>query len=74
MKQDMITALSDGELSQVLNWVQAEQKLRTQKHKADTIEKIRELAQAVGISIRLDKKRGRLRTRPASNMKSNIKS
>jgi hypothetical protein len=59
MTQDAVKALSDGELEQVIGWAQAERKMRADRRKHETIVKIRELAQSVGISINLSGMRGR---------------
>jgi hypothetical protein len=59
MRQEMIAALSDGELTQVMSWVQAEQKARDGKRKAEAIAKIKQLAQSVGVAVNFGGKRGR---------------
>lgn len=69
MKQEMITALSDGELTQVMSWVQAEQKSREGKRKAEAIAKIKELAQSVGVSVNLVGMRGRPKSSQATSTK-----
>lgn len=59
MTQDMVKAMSDGELVQVIAWAQGEQKARAEKRKRETIAKIKELAQGVGVSVSLSGTRGR---------------
>ena len=59
MTQDVVTALSDGELVQVISWAQSEQKSRAEKHKQDTIAKIRELARSIEVGIKIEGTRGR---------------
>ena len=56
MTQDMVKALSDTELVQVVAWVQEEQKARAVRRKRETIAKIKEMAQEVGVSVSI--KRG----------------
>jgi len=59
MTQDMLKALSDGELVQVIAWAQGEQKARAEQRKRETIAKIKELAQGVGVSVSIAGMRGR---------------
>lgn len=59
MTQEMVKALSDAELSQVITWAQEEIKTRTEKRKQDAIAKIRALASQVGVSITIAGMRGR---------------
>jgi len=59
MTQDAVRALSDSELVNVIAWAQAEQKARAEKHKQDTIAKIRELARSIEVGIRIEGSRGR---------------
>jgi len=59
MTQDAIRALTDGELTQVVQWAQAEIKARTERRKQETIAKIKELAGAVGVSVAISGARGR---------------
>jgi hypothetical protein len=59
MTQETVTALSDKELVQVIAWAQAEQKTRSDKHKQDTIAKIRELARSIEIGVKIEGTRGR---------------
>jgi hypothetical protein len=61
MTQDVVKALSDGELVQVIAWAQAEQKERAEKRKRETIARIKELAQEVGVSVSINGVRGRPR-------------
>lgn len=42
MTRDNVKSLSDGELAQVSGWLQEEQKLRSEKRKAEAIVKIKE--------------------------------
>jgi len=59
MTQDMVKALADGELVQVIAWAQAEQQARAERRKRETIAKIKELAGAVGVSVSIAGVRGR---------------
>lgn len=59
MTQETIKALSDAELSQVLAWGQQEQSTRILKRKQEAISKIKALAETSGISITINKVRGR---------------
>jgi hypothetical protein len=59
MTQDTVRALPDSELVQVIAWAQAEQKARAEKHKQDTITKIRELARSIEVGVRIEGTRGR---------------
>lgn len=59
MTQEAIKALTDGELSQVIAWAQAEIKTRTERRKQETIAKIKELAGTVGVSVAIGGARGR---------------
>ena len=59
MTQETVKALTDSELVQVISWAQAEQKARSDKHKQDTIAKIRELARSIEIGVRIEGTRGR---------------
>ena len=59
MPQELVRALSDRDLSQVIAWAQNEEALRAEKRKHDTIAKIKELAGAVGVSVTINGKRGR---------------
>ncbi len=59
MTQDMVRALADMELTQVIAWVQDEQRVRAEQRKHDTIAKIKEMAGAAGISVSIHRKRGR---------------
>lgn len=62
MTQEAIKALTDGELSQIVAWGQAEIKARTERRKQETIAKIKELAGAVGVSVVIGGVRGRPKT------------
>jgi hypothetical protein len=42
--EEAVRALSDGELVQAEEWISAEQKVREQRRKEQTLAKIRELA------------------------------
>ncbi len=59
MTQEAVKALSDGELSQVVAWAQAEIKTRAERRKQETIAKIKELAGIVGVSVTIGGARGR---------------
>lgn len=59
MTRDMVKALPDGELAQVVAWAQEEQKERAEKRKQDTIARIRDLARSIDVNIRIEGTRGR---------------
>jgi len=59
MTQEMIRALADKDLGQVIAWAQDEAAAREDKRRHDTIAKIKELAGAVGVSVTINGKRGR---------------
>ena len=59
MTQEMIRALPDKDLSQVIAWAQDELGARAEKRRHETIAKIRELAGAVGVSVTINGRRGR---------------
>ena len=59
MTQDAVRALNDDELTQVISWAQAEIKARAERRKQETIAKIKELANAVGVSVTIAGGRGR---------------
>jgi hypothetical protein len=59
MTQEMVRALADKDLSQVIAWAQDELGARAEKRRHETIAKIRELAGAVGVSVTINGRRGR---------------
>jgi putative exporter of polyketide antibiotics len=59
MMQDNVQALSDAELVNVIKLAQEEQRVRAQKLKRDTIARIKELAQIVGVSVNIEGTRGK---------------
>jgi hypothetical protein len=59
MTPDAIAKLSDSELVQVIASAQAEQTARKEKHKQDTIAKIRELAKSIEVGVKIEGTRGR---------------
>ncbi len=59
MTQDVVKALNDTELVQVIVWAQEEIKARAELRKQETLAKIRELAQSIKVGIKIDAKRGR---------------
>jgi len=59
MTPDAIAKLSDSELVQVIASAQAEQAARKEKHKQDTIAKIRELARSIEVGVKIEGTRGR---------------
>jgi len=59
MTQEAVKQLTDGELVQVITWAQAEQKERADRRKQETIAKIKQMAQAVGVSVNIEGARGR---------------
>lgn len=59
MTQETVKALSDADLVNVIAWAQGEQKARAERRKRETIAKIKELAQTVGVSVNIAGTRGR---------------
>jgi hypothetical protein len=59
MTQEMIKALPDKDLTQVIAWAHDEVTVRAEKRRHDTIAKIKELAGAEGILLTINGKRGR---------------
>ena len=59
MTQEMVRALGDKDLSEVIAWAQDELRVRAEQRKHDTIAQIKELAGTVGVSITINGKRGR---------------
>jgi uncharacterized pyridoxal phosphate-containing UPF0001 family protein len=59
MNQEIVKALQDKELSQIIVWAEDEIRARAEKRKQDTIAKIKELAGSVGVSVSFIGKRGR---------------
>jgi hypothetical protein len=59
MTQEMLRALPDVDLTQVIAWAQAEIKARAEKRKQETISKIKELAGSVGLAIAIGGAKGR---------------
>ena len=59
MTQEMVRALSDGQLVQVAEWIRAEQKARAERVKRETIAKIKELAGVAGVTVNIRGVRGR---------------
>jgi len=54
-----IHALSSSHLELVEGWVRDERKARTEKHKQETLAKIRELARCIEVGIKIAGVRGR---------------
>lgn len=59
MKAEDIKNLTDAELLQVLNWAEQERKTRTERRKQETLARIRELAQSIGVAVSVGGQRGR---------------
>lgn len=59
MTEDMLKALTDGDLARVIDWAKAEVKMRAERHKQETIAKIRELARSIEVGIKIEGTRGR---------------
>ena len=59
MTQEMVKALPDADLSQVITWAQEEIKTRAERRKQEAIAKIRALASQVGVSVSIAGVRGR---------------
>lgn len=67
MTLEAVKALSDSEIEQVIAWGQAELKSRTERRKAETIAKIKQLAGSVGVRIAIGGVKGRpARVKPAA--------
>ena len=54
-----IRALSPNQLELVEGWVRDERKARTERHKQETLAKIRELARSIEVGIKIEGVRGR---------------
>jgi hypothetical protein len=65
MTEEVVKALSDNELVQVISWAQSEQKARAEKRKQETIAKIKELARSIEVGVKLAGTRGRPAKAPA---------
>jgi hypothetical protein len=59
MTLDVVKALTDDELVQVIAWAHAEVKARTEHRKQEAIAKIKALANTVGVSVSIAGGRGR---------------
>jgi hypothetical protein len=59
MTLNEIKALSDSELDGVIAWAQDEKRSRAEKHKQETLARIRELAGSVGVTVTINGTRGR---------------
>jgi hypothetical protein len=59
MKAEDIKNFTDTELLQVLSWEEQERKARTEKRKQETLARIRELAQSIGVAVTVGGQRGR---------------
>jgi len=70
MTQETVRALPDADLMQVVAWAQAEIKARAEKRKQETIAKIRELAEAVGVTVAIGGVRGRPSTKPPHGVRT----
>ena len=57
--QDTIQALSAGQLDLVDGWVRDERKARAERHKNETLAKIKELARSIEVGITIEGVRGR---------------
>jgi hypothetical protein len=68
-----IRALSSNQLELVEGWVRDERKARTERHKQETLTKIRELARSIEVGIKIQGVRGRPATmaEDSGRMKSN---
>jgi hypothetical protein len=66
MTQEVVRALPDGEILQVIGWGQAELAARKDKRKQDAISKIRELTATVGVTVNIEGARGRRPKSPAA--------
>ena len=56
---EAIRALSSNQLELVEGWVREERKARTERHKQETLAKIRELARSIEVGIKIAGVRGR---------------
>jgi hypothetical protein len=57
--QDTIRSLSAGQLELVDGWVKDERKARAERHKQETLAKIRELARSIEVGVKIEGVRGR---------------
>jgi hypothetical protein len=56
--QDAVRELSDSQLGQVGEWIRIEQKARAERHKQQTLAKIRELAKSIEVGVKIEGVRG----------------
>ncbi len=68
MTREILKTLSDTELEQVGVWAREETRERAVKRKQETIAKIRDLAVAAGVHIKISGARGRP-AKPAPDLK-----
>lgn len=59
MTQEVIRALSNDQLAQVLVWAHDEQKVRTERRKREVIAKIKQMAEEIGVSLSIAGRKGR---------------
>jgi hypothetical protein len=64
MTQDMVKALNDSELAQVIVWAEDEKKARAERKKRETIAKIKEMARSVEVGIKIEGVKGRPANKP----------
>ena len=57
--QDTIRDLSAAQLDSIDGWIREERKARVNRHKQETLTKIRELARSIDIGLRIEGARGR---------------
>ena len=57
--REMINALGAERLGQVDGWIKAELKERADRHKQETLAKIRQLAKSIEVGVKIEGVRGR---------------
>jgi hypothetical protein len=57
--EETIRSLSGSELAAVAEWIRVEEKARAERHKQETLAKIRDLAKSIDVGIKIAGTRGR---------------
>lgn len=70
MTPDAVKALSDKELAQFITLAQAEQRARADRHKQETIARIKELARSIEVGVKIEGVRGRQPSTKRTSKKS----
>jgi hypothetical protein len=57
--QDIIKSISTTHLELVKHWIADEEKARSDKHKQETVTRIKELARSINVGLKIERTRGR---------------